>query len=116
MSTRTFQSLGWALFAAGLLCGLLGIELSEEALYLGFLVVWFASALWLRTDAARRHVPLAYDWGWFVSLGWPFLWIWYARHTSRRWRATLGLIAMPLAVPLGGMVGLVVRMLIVEGP
>ena len=50
-----------------------------------------ASAAWVQRDARRRHLALAYDWGFFALIVPPVFLAWYAFAT--RGRRGLGLIA-----------------------
>lgn len=112
MSTRVFHGLGWVFFAVGGLYGILGAIPSAEAVFVAGIIVLLAASVWLRRDATAARVPLPQDWGWFIGLGWPFVWIWYGRRTKRSWSASLALAAMPLAVPLGTAGGLILRTIV----
>lgn len=116
MSTKALFAIGGTLALAGALYAVSGATPSTGATWLGALMVYFAAASWLRWDARRHHVPLAYDWGWLMILGWPFLWVWYARRTGRGWAATIALTALPTALALGAAGGLVVRSLLFATP
>jgi len=80
--------------------------------WMSFFVAWFAVAAVLPGDARRHKVSLALDWGWYVSAGWPVVWLWYVRHTGRSWRMALALVALPFAFDLGNLVGLFLGLII----
>ncbi len=113
MRTAVLQRLGLGLGIAGSIYGLLDVEPSAQVTILGFMIVWFAMGAWLPADAARHQVVLPFDWGYFIAIGWPILWLSYAlRRRPRRWVVALGLLALPLALELGVLAGLFVRQLV----
>ena len=79
--------------------------ISPAASLLAALMAWLAVIAWLRQDAIDRRVPLPYDWSWLITISWPVSWIWYARRSHRSWSAAFALAALPLAFPLGGLLG-----------
>jgi hypothetical protein len=116
MSTKALFLIGCALATAGGIYTVLGITPSPGAFWLSWFVWYLAAAAWLRRDANNRRVALAYDWGWLFGLGWPLLWMWYARRTGRGWGATIALVALPGAFIFGAAWGLVLRTLLFRLP
>ena len=116
MSTKALFSIACALATAGGIYTLSGNTPSEGAFWLSWLLWYLPAAAWLRRDANEHHVALAYDWGWLLGLGWPLLWVWYARRTGRGWGATTGLVALPGAFIFGAALGHLLRPLLFRRP
>jgi len=101
MSSRSLRLIAWALLSAGFVDGLGPRGFSPTAASLAALIAWLAAVTWLGRDALDRRVARPYDWEWLMSVGWPITWVWYGRHTRRRWFAAIGLASLPIAFLLG---------------
>ena len=104
-STKILGQAGISLAAAGMIYGLLGAEPSANLQFLAIVVVWLVILACLPGDAAEHRIPLVMDWQWFAAAGWPLVWLWYARHTGRRWGSTLIIASLPLAFNIGFLAG-----------
>lgn len=105
MSTHSLRLIGWALLAAGGLAGLNARGLSSTASWLAALIACFAALAWIRRDATSRGVALPFDWSWLMAISWPVSFLWYGRRSRRGWVVAVGLAALPLAFPVGFVLG-----------
>jgi hypothetical protein len=109
LNTRTLPLIGVMTGAAGVVYGMFGVNPAPVLPTIGFLIGCLGAAVYLPRDATLHRISLVTDWGWFVAIGWPFLWLWYARRTGRSWGIALATTAVPVALEIGQLIGFVLR-------
>jgi hypothetical protein len=112
VNSGTFYKLGWIMGLLGAVYGVAGGFPSGGTIVLSGVAILFAARSWVITQGAVKALQLPQDWAWFMGFGWPFAWLWFGRRTGRSWRATLGLVAMPIALPLGAIAGGIARFIV----